>query len=104
MAVVIGKVVCEEINELNSNHEEADTKLLLHTKHASDNGETNIIIKSPVTDVTILACHFSRDISARVLVIKKEKTRNIFLGISAIANAAGPHLCNALPGMHAFTG
>ena len=64
MAVVIGKVVCEEINELNSNHEEADTKLLLHTKHASDNGEPNVLIKSPDTDVTILACHFSRDISA----------------------------------------
>ena len=104
LSVIIGKVVCEEIPELNSNHEEADTKLLLHTKHASENGEASIIIKSPDTDVAILACHFCKDIPARILIMKKEKTRNIFLEISAIADAAGPHLCDALPGLHAFTG
>ena len=36
--------------------------------------------------------------------MKKEKTRNIHLEISAIADAAGFHLCDALPGLHAFTG
>ncbi len=44
--MIIGKVVCEEIPELNSNHEEADTKLLLHAKHASETGEASIVIKS----------------------------------------------------------
>ena len=68
-----------------------------------ENGETTIIIKSPDTDVAILACHFCRDISARILIMKKEKTRNIYLETSAIADAAGPHLCDALPGLHAFT-
>ena len=62
LSVNDGKVVCEEITDLNSNREEADTKLLLHAKHASENGETTIIIKSPDTDVAILACHFCRDI------------------------------------------
>ena len=104
LSVNDGKVVCKEITELNSNHEEAGTKLLLHAKHASENGETTIIIKSPDTDVAILACHFCRDISARILIMKKEKTRNIYLETSAIADAAGPHLCNALLGLHAFTG
>ena len=104
MSVIIGKVVCEEIPELNSSHEEAVTKLLLHTKHASKNGEASIINKSPDTGVVILACHFCKDIPARILIMKKEKTRNIFLEISVIADAAGPHLCDALPGLHAFTG
>ena len=36
--------------------------------------------------------------------MKEEKTRNIYLETSAIADAAGPHLCDALPGLHAFTG
>ena len=104
LSVNDGKVACKEITELNSNHEEADTKLLLHVKHASENGETTIIIKSPDTDVAILACHFCRDISAWILIMKKEKTRNIYLETSAIADAAGPHLCDALAGLHAFTG
>ena len=58
LSVCDGKVVCGEILELNSNHEEADTKVLLHPKHASDNGEFTIIIKSPDTEVAIMACHF----------------------------------------------
>ena len=81
-----------------------DTKFHLHAKHTSENGETTIIIKSPDTDVAILACHFCRYISARILIMKKEKTRNIYRETSAIADAAGPHLCDGLPGLHAFTG
>ena len=96
MSVNDGKVACKEITELNSNHEEADTKLLLHAKHGSENGETTIIIKSLDTDVAILACHFCSDISAWILIMKKEKTRNIYLETSAIADAAGPLLCDAL--------
>ncbi|XP_068718128.1 uncharacterized protein [Montipora capricornis] len=99
-----GKVVCEAITELNSNHEEADTRLLLRAKHASENGETTVIIKSPDTDVAIMACHFCRNISARIPFKNKEKTRNIYLEISAIADAAWPHLCDASPGLHTFTG
>ena len=104
LSVSDGKVVCEEIPKLNSNHEEADTKLLLHAKHASENGETCITIKSPDTDVAILACHFCSDIPAQILITRKEKTRIIYLEISSIADAAGPHLRNAPPGLHAFTG
>ena len=92
LSVNDSKVVCEEITELNSSHEETDTKLLLHAKHTSENNETTIIIESPDTDVAILASCFCRDISAWILIMKKEKARNIYLEISAIAHAAGPHL------------
>ena len=102
LSVDDGNVVCE-ILELNSNHEEADTELLLHAKHASKNNETCIIIKSPDTHVAILACHFCSDIPARILIMKKEKTRIIYLEISSIADAAGPHLSDALPVLHAFS-
>jgi len=92
LSVNDSKVVCEEITELNSSHEETDTKLLLHAKHTSENNETTIIIESPDTDVAILASCFCRDISAWILIMKKEKARNIYLKISAIADAAGPRL------------
>ena len=89
LSVSAGKVICVEVPELNSNHEEAVMKLLLHARHAADNGET-AIIKSPDTDVAFLACHFCSAIPARLLITKKEKTRNIYLDITAVANAAGP--------------
>lgn len=47
---------------------------------------------------------FAMHLPARLLVTKKEKTRNLYLEITAIANAASPSVCNALPGLHAFTG
>ena len=43
----------EDIPELHSDHEEIDTRLLLHAKHASIAHEP-ITVKSPDTDVFIL--------------------------------------------------
>lgn len=102
--VVDGKVMSEQVEELRCTHEEADTRIFLHAKHAADHGEGTIIIRSPDSDVTILACHFQDQIPARLLVHKKSKTRTIFLDIPAIVQKAGVELCDALPGLHAFTG
>ena len=46
-----------EVEDLPSNQEEADTKLLLHAKHAfNENPEQNIIVRSPSGDVDINIC------------------------------------------------
>ena len=43
-----------EVAELSSNQEEADTKLLLHTKHAIDEyPDQRVVIRSPSRDVDI---------------------------------------------------
>ena len=44
------------IKELNSNQEEADTRLLLHVYHEAKNGEVPIDIKSPDTDILSSLC------------------------------------------------
>ena len=104
LLVISGKVLCEEVEELQSSHEEADTKILLHAKHAAESGERVVIIKSPDTDVFILACHLQNQIPAKLLFMKKARTRTIFLDIPNVVDRAGPELCHALPGLHAFTG
>ena len=43
-----------EVSLLRSNHEEADTPLILHAKHAAAT-HNDVIIKSPDTDVLILS-------------------------------------------------
>ena len=58
-------VVGQEIPELTSDHEEADTRVLLHSKHAAGSHE-RIIIKTPDTDVFVLCTH-SRPNSCSVL-------------------------------------
>ena len=99
-----GKVVCNEVTELQSSLEEADTRILLHAKHASESGERVVVIKSPDTDVFILASHLQNQLPAKLLFMKKAKTRTIFLDIPNIVERVGPDLCDALPGLHAFTG
>ena len=43
----------QEVPELESDHEEADTRLLLHSKHAAESYD-HIIVKTPDTDVFVL--------------------------------------------------
>ena len=47
------------IRDLQANHEEADTRLLFHAKHASQ-PDRRIVIHSPDTDVLVLGIHFLR--------------------------------------------
>lgn len=102
--VINGRVVCEEIDELRCSHEEADTRMLLHAKHAAENGEATVIIRSPDTDVIMLACHFQERIPATLLVLKQTKSRTFFLDIPSMVEKVGSSMCDALPGFHAFTG
>ena len=56
--MIVRKGQSEELDLLLSDHEEADTRQLLHAQHASHVYE-RIIIISPDTDVAILcAAHF----------------------------------------------
>lgn len=52
--------------ELFTTQEEADTRLLLHCAHATDYSR-HIIIRSPDTDVFVLALAFYKDIMYRML-------------------------------------
>ena len=58
IAVSIPNGALEFTEPLTCSHEEADTRLLLHTKHASSS-RSQVIIQSPDTDVLVLcATHF----------------------------------------------
>lgn len=64
--VCVSREVCEDLEDLSSDQEEADTRLLLHAKYAT-RPETRIIVQSLVTNVLVLCTtHFS-DISCEEL-------------------------------------
>ena len=56
-AVSVRKGTYDDIVELFSEHEEADTRLLLHASHASRTS-SRIVIQLPDTDVTDVAVFF----------------------------------------------
>ena len=97
-------VFARECEELICSHEEADTRLLLHAKHASDNGHQVVVVKSQDTDVAVLAFHFSHEITARLYLLTGRGSSLRMCDATATGAKLGADVCNALLGMHAFTG
>ena len=79
----------EEEEELRSEQEEADTRLLLHVQHAN-------------VRILCLAFFFSIDVQIYQRCVSQMNAR--YVDIGKIAHAIGQDACKALPGLHAFTG
>ena len=90
--------------QLRSDHEEADTGLLLHTKHAASTHPW-IVIQSPGTDVSVLAVAHFKDLGCQELWLRtgtKDKER--YIPLNTIHSSLGPSLCKCLPSFHALKG
>ena len=88
MCLTRGSAVVEP--NLRSDYEEADTRPLLHTKHAATT-HPRIVIQSTDTDVAVLSvAHFS-DLNCQELWLKT-------------GGILGESLCRCLPSFHALTG
>ncbi|CAB4000504.1 Hypothetical predicted protein [Paramuricea clavata] len=96
-------VLHHEVPELQCDHEEADTRLLLHSNHAAKTHDT-IIVKIPDTDVFLLCIAMWRTIGKKFHVMVG--TGNIFriIDTSAISDVLGQELCSCLLGFHAVSG
>jgi hypothetical protein len=88
------------------NHEEADTRLLLHCKHAYSSGKRRIVVVATDTDVVVLAiaaaAAFLQDCSLWVQFGHGRHMR--FIAAHQIAVNLGLLRSSALPFFHAFTG
>ena len=95
------------VESLCSNQEEADTKLLLHTKHVLDNDDSKLVlVTSPSGDVDIQVLFISTFLveseQKRIYIdFGSGKSRKI-LHLSSVGTS--DDLKSALTGFHAFTG
>ena len=98
-------IISEEIEELCSSQEEADTRIILHSKHVAANSPSNsaILIRSPDTDVFILLLRFARQISQTVLFDAGTGDKRRLLNIHAVTRDLGVDVNLALTALHAFT-
>ena len=98
-----GKVKKETVGELCSSQEEADTKMFLCAKFASDLGYSEICFHTVDTDVFVLAMYFQMRItSARFFIVLRTGGRKKVLVISD--STLPKEMAEALPGWHALTG
>ena len=87
------------------NHEEVDTRLLLHALDASESGFQWLLILTVDTDVVVLAlCHFfNLDLQELLIEIGIGKNRR-WLPIHLYTERLHHEMCQALPFWFALTG
>lgn len=90
--------------DLKSEQEEADTRVLLHAAHAAASGYKAVVVASEDTDVFVLCVAFKGFIPCSLFVKSSKQTRAVYIDISKVVLALGSQVCRALPGLHAFTG
>ena len=92
-----------EVDELTCDHEEADTRMIAHARHASLFYH-NIVIKSPDTDVFFIALSASLHINADIFFETGIGNGRRVISLSNIRHCLGDPWCSSLLGLHAFTG
>ena len=87
------------------NHEEADTRIFVHARHASNHGLRKIMIRTVDTDVVILAIANVHKISVEELWVAFGVGKHLkYLPIHKIASTLTKEQCESLPFFHAVTG
>ena len=94
-----------EVKELQNNHEEADTKICLHSLFR-DNARGDIVIRASDTDIVVILlyhCH-KYECNLWMDVGTAAKNNRRYISLTEICSMLGSSLCAALPGFHALTG
>jgi hypothetical protein len=86
------------LEELTSDQEEADTRIILHTQHAKEFGFNRFIVICKDTDVLLLLLFHFRDVEIWMLAGKKAYP------VHSIASKLQANVLDSLLGFHAFTG
>lgn len=101
----IDDTVVERVLELQSNQEEADTRMLLHAKHASLT-YPKVLISSPDTDVFIICLSVHTTIAAQLYFLRgvKSKVADYIFDTLKRCDVSKEVLMQSLVGFHSFTG
>ena len=103
-SVAITRDSYDDVADLRSNHEEADTRMLFHAKHAA-HPEAIIVIQSPDTDVLVLsAAHFTSIAPKEMWFRTGVKDQMRFVPVHDVCQKLGDKVLAALPAFHALTG
>ena len=94
----------QNANHLQSDQEEADTKMLLPALDATANGETDLYIHSPDTDVLVLPLRRYPGLCVKTSFVAGTGDNHRVIGLSPVATTLGSVKHAALPAFHAFNG
>ena len=97
-------VICTPQPDLNCSHEEADTRMMLHAKYASQVNQEPILLRCPDTDVLKLAVYTCDEHPMPMVFRVLENKVYRYISVTSITHRLGSAVVRGLPGMHAFSG
>ena len=92
----------EEVTELRSTQEEADTLMLLHARHAAQSGSQAVVISADDTDVLIMCVGFAGN-KCQLFMKRGTQNRTRYFDICQNATFIGTAVFYSVSGFHAFT-
>ena len=92
-----------KVDALSADHEEADTRVMLHACHALHECE-HVVINSPDTDVFLLAVALNQELEGKIELRMGTASSQKNICISSVSERIPNSIQTALPGFHAFTG
>ena len=93
----------QNVNHLQSDHEEADTKTLLHALDTTANGATELYIYSPDTNALVLPLRRYLELWVKTWFVAGMGDNHCVIGLGPIASALGSVKSAEVPEFHAFS-
>ena len=100
-------MIRESVDDMVTNHEEADTLVCFHARCIDNSGETeNIVVRASDKDIAIIFLYHSQTFTATLWMDTGTNAKNTrrYINLTTIGELLGPLLCELLPAFHAFTG
>lgn len=95
----------KQIANLSTDHEEADTRMLLHTRFVMDTVGLAVLIKCQDTDVFIICLALASALPSKKLYLFTGKGNHMrYIDLSTAAASLTPDFCESLLGLHALSG
>ena len=93
-----------EIEELKSNQEETDTRVVLYLNYAVKLGYKSAVVRTPDSDIFFILLHYAHSIPITIYLDTGSGKHRQVINISELAESKGAEYCTALLGLYVFTG
>ena len=93
-----------EIHSLLSNQEETDTTVILYAKYAQQKGYKQCMIHTPDSDIFHLLMYYAHTFNMKSFLATGVKDKWKIINISESADDYGSEFCEAILGLHVYTG
>lgn len=98
------QVVIREIEELVSNQEETDTRVVLYLNYAVRLGFKSAVVRTPDTDIFFILLHYAHSIPITIYLDTGSGKHRQIINVSELSESKGADYCTTLLGLYVFTG